>query len=150
MTCIRGAFDMGEFTPISAAIGGALIGLAATMLMLLTGRVAGIGGVFSGLVTPGVSDRAWRIAFLAGLVLAPLATGLAGYHLASPQLPASWGVIIGAGLLVGFGTRLGSGCTSGHGICGIARLSPRSLVATAVFVATAMAVVAVSRHVMGN
>lgn len=141
---------MGDFTPISAAIGGALIGLAATLLMLLTGRIAGISGIFAGLLTPTAGDRGWRLAFIAGLILAPLAAGLVGYPMASPQMPASWGVIIGAGLLVGFGTRLGSGCTSGHGICGIARLSVRSLVATAVFVATAAAVVAVSRHVIGG
>jgi uncharacterized membrane protein YedE/YeeE len=141
---------MSQFTPISAAIGGALIGLAATLLMLLTGRIAGISGIFGGLISPAKGDRSWRIAFVAGLILAPLAAGLVGYPMAPPQLPASWGLIIGAGLLVGFGTRLGSGCTSGHGICGIARLSGRSMVATAVFVGTAMAVVAVSRHVIGG
>jgi uncharacterized membrane protein YedE/YeeE len=141
---------MGDFTPVSAAIGGALIGLAAALLMLLTGRIAGISGIFAGLVLPGSNDRGWGIAFIAGLVLAPLTAGVFGYPVAPPQLPASWGVIVGAGLLVGFGTRLGSGCTSGHGICGIARLSARSLVATAVFTATAMAVVAVSRHIAGG
>jgi uncharacterized membrane protein YedE/YeeE len=145
-----GSDDMGDFTPISAAIGGALIGLAATLLMLLTGRIAGISGIFAGLVSTGADDRGWRIAFLAGVILAPMAAGLAGHPMAPPTLPASWGVIVGAGLLVGFGTRLGSGCTSGHGICGNARLSRRSLVATAVFVATAMAVVAVSRHAVGG
>jgi uncharacterized membrane protein YedE/YeeE len=142
--------DMANFTPVSAAIGGALIGIAATLLMLLTGRIAGISGIFAGLVLPDAGDRSWRLAFLAGLILAPLVAGLVGYPMAPPQLPANWGVIVGAGLLVGFGTRLGSGCTSGHGICGIARLSARSLVATAVFVATAAAVVAVSRHVIGG
>jgi uncharacterized membrane protein YedE/YeeE len=144
---------MGSFTPVSAAIGGALIGLAATLLMLLTGRIAGISGIFGGLLSPGVAgapDRGWRLAFIAGLILAPLAAGLVGYPMAPPQLPASWGVTIGAGLLVGFGTRLGSGCTSGHGICGISRLSARSLVATALFMATAVAVVAGSRHVVGG
>ena len=141
---------MGNFTPVSAAVGGALIGLAATLLMLLTGRIAGISGIFGGLLAPGANDRGWRLAFIAGLILAPLASGLAGYPMAPPQLPESWGVIIVAGLLVGFGTRLGSGCTSGHGICGISRRSARSLVATALFVATAMAVVAVSRHVVGG
>jgi uncharacterized membrane protein YedE/YeeE len=141
---------MGNFTPISAAVGGALIGLAATLLMLLTGRIAGISGIFGGLLAPGANDRGWRLAFIAGLILAPLVSGLAGYPMAPPQLPESWGVIIAAGLLVGFGTRLGSGCTSGHGICGISRRSARSLVATALFVATAVAVVAVSRHVLGG
>jgi uncharacterized membrane protein YedE/YeeE len=142
---------MGEFTPISAAIGGALIGLAATLLMLLTGRVAGISGIFAGVIaSSGAGERAWRLAFIAGLILAPLAAGIVGYPIAPPQLPASWGLIVGAGLLVGFGTRLGGGCTSGHGVCGVARLSARSLVATAVFMATAIAVVAVSRHVVGG
>jgi uncharacterized membrane protein YedE/YeeE len=141
---------MAEFTPVSAAIGGALIGLAATLLMLLTGRIAGISGIFGGLLSPGAGDRSWRIAFIAGLILAPLATGLVGYPMAPPQLPGSWGVIAAAGLLVGFGTRMGSGCTSGHGVCGIARLSARSMAATAVFMATAVAVVAVSRHLIGG
>jgi uncharacterized protein len=141
---------MGNFTPVSAAVGGALIGLAATLLMLLSGRIAGISGIFGGLLAPGANDRGWRLAFIAGLILAPLVSGLAGYRMAPPQLPESWGVIIVAGLLVGFGTRLGSGCTSGHGICGISRRSARSLVATALFVATAVAVVAVSRHVLGG
>jgi uncharacterized membrane protein YedE/YeeE len=141
---------MGQFTPLSAAIGGALIGLAATLLMLLTGRIAGVAGIFAGLVSPQANDRGWRLAFLAGLILAPLAAGLVGQPVAPPQLPTSWGVIVAAGLLVGFGTRLGSGCTSGHGICGIARLSARSVAATAVFVATAMVVVAISRHVIGG
>jgi uncharacterized membrane protein YedE/YeeE len=145
---------MTEFTPISAAAGGALIGLVATLLMLLVGRIAGISGIFAGIVQSKVADAAddqgWRIAFIAGLILAPLATGLAGYPIAPPQLPGSWGLLVGAGLLVGLGTRLANGCTSGHGICGIARLSPRSLVATAVFMATAALVVAVSRHVIGG
>jgi uncharacterized membrane protein YedE/YeeE len=140
---------MSEFTPVSAVIGGALIGLAATLLMLLTGRIAGVAGIFAGLLTGG-GEKAWRAAFVAGLILAPLAAGLLGYPMATPQMPSSWGVIVGAGLLAGFGTRMAGGCTSGHGICGIARLSARSLVATAVFMATAVAVVAVSRHVVGG
>jgi uncharacterized membrane protein YedE/YeeE len=140
---------MSEFTPVSAAIGGALIGLAATLLMLLTGRIAGVAGIFAGLLSGG-GDKGWRVAFVVGLILAPLAAGLLGYPMAPPQLPASWGVIVGAGLLAGFGTRMAGGCTSGHGVCGIARLSARSLVATAVFMATAVAVVAVSRHVVGG
>src|SRR5262245_36016819 len=122
--------SMGNFTPISAAIGGALIGLAAVLLMLSTGRIAGISGVFGGLIGLAAPDRGWRVAFIAGLILAPLTGVIAGYPLAEPLMPASWAVVIVAGLLVGFGTRLGSGCTSGHGICGVARLSPRSVVAT--------------------
>jgi len=141
---------MAEFTPISAAIGGALIGLAATLLMLLTGRIAGISGIFAGCLLAGSDDRSWRVAFVVGLILAPIAAGLAGYPMPVPQMPASWGVIATAGVLAGFGTRLSGGCTSGHGVCGIARLSARSFAATAVFMATAMVVVALSRHVLGG
>ena len=141
---------MADFTPVSAAIGGALIGLAATLLMLLTGRIAGISGIFADCLGSSLDDKGWRIAFIAGLLLAPLAAGLLGYPMPSPQMPASWSVIIVAGLLVGFGTRLSGGCTSGHGVCGIARLSARSLVATAIFMATAVVVVALSRHVLGS
>jgi hypothetical protein len=139
-----------NFTPVSAAIGGALIGLAAVLLTLFTGRIAGISGIFGGCLSPGAGDRGWRIAFIAGLILAPLAGGLVGFPLAAPEMPASYVVIVAAGLLVGFGTRLGGGCTSGHGICGIARLSPRSIVATAIFMAMAVAVVALTRHGFGG
>jgi uncharacterized protein len=118
--------------------------------MLLTGRIAGISGILAGAILPGADARGWRIAFIAGLILAPLAAALFGYPLAPPQMPASWAIVVAAGLLVGFGTRLAGGCTSGHGVCGIARLSARSLVATTVFMATAVAVVAVSRHVIGG
>ena len=141
---------MANFTPLSAAIGGALIGLAAALLMLLTGRVAGISGIFGGCLATGNGDKGWRLAFLAGLILAPLTGAIAGYGLTAPQMPASDAVVVAAGLLVGFGTRLGGGCTSGHGICGIGRLSPRSITATAVFMATAMLVVALTRHVLGG
>ena len=141
---------MSNFTPVSAAIGGALIGLAAVLLTLFTGRIAGISGIFGGCLSAGAGDRGWRIAFIAGLILAPLAGGLVGFPLAAPEMPASYVVIVAAGLLVGFGTRLGGGCTSGHGICGIARLSPRSIVATAIFMAMAVAVVALTRHGLGG
>jgi hypothetical protein len=141
---------MSNFTPVSAAIGGALIGLAAVLLTLFTGRIAGISGIFGGCLSLGAGDKGWRIAFIAGLILAPLAGGLVGFPLAAPEMPASYVVIVAAGLLVGFGTRLGGGCTSGHGICGIARLSPRSIVATAIFMAMAVAVVALTRHGFGG
>jgi uncharacterized membrane protein YedE/YeeE len=141
---------MTDFTPLSAAIGGALIGMAAVLLMVLIGRISGISGIVGGLLSTDAHDRSWRIAFLAGLVMAPLAGSLTGYALTAPSLSASWPVIIAGGLLVGFGTRMASGCTSGHGVCGIARLSPRSIVATAVFMATAVAVVAVTRHGFGG
>jgi len=137
------------FTPVSAAIGGALIGLSAVLLMFLTGRLAGISGILGGLLA-GCSDRAWRFAFILGLIVAPLAGALAGHALATPAIPASEATVIAAGLLVGFGTRLASGCTSGHGVCGIARLSKRSIAATAVFMGTAMVVVALTRHAFGG
>ena len=141
---------MTNFTPLSAAIGGALIGLAAVMLMLLAGRVAGIAGITAGILGIGSIDRAWRIAFIAGLILAPIAAMLAGYAVPIPQMPASWFVVIAAGLLVGFGSRLGGGCTSGHGICGFSRLSKRSIAATAIFIGTAVVTVALMRHVIGG
>ncbi len=141
---------MANFTPVSAAIGGALIGLAAVLLMLFTGRIAGISGIFAGLIIPQTSDRGWRAAFIVGLIAAPIAAVLVGYGTATPHMPESYVTIIAGGLLVGFGTRLGSGCTSGHGICGIARLSPRSIVATAVFVLAAMTVVALTHHLVGG
>jgi uncharacterized membrane protein YedE/YeeE len=141
---------MANFTPVSAAVGGALIGLSAALLMLLIGRVAGISGIFGGCLRFGINDKGWRIAFIAGLILAPLIARWMGYAMPSPQMPASWTVIIAAGLLVGFGTRLGGGCTSGHGICGIARLSTRSITATAIFMFTAIVVVALTRHVLAG
>jgi uncharacterized membrane protein YedE/YeeE len=141
---------MANFTPLSAATGGALIGLAAVMLMLLAGRVAGISGIAAGLLGIGSIDRGWRIAFIAGLILAPVAAMLAGYAVPVPQMPANWIVVVAAGLLVGFGARLGGGCTSGHGICGIARLSKRSIAATMIFMGTAVVTVALMRHVVGG
>jgi uncharacterized protein len=141
---------MANFTPISAAIGGGLIGLSAVLLMLLTGRIAGISGIFGGCLGFGINDKAWRISFIAGLILAPLTASWVGYAMPLPQMPASWTVIIAAGLLVGFGTRLGGGCTSGHGICGIARLSVRSITATATFMFTAIVVVALTRQALGG
>ena len=137
---------MANFTPISAAIGGALIGLSAVVLMLLNGRIAGITGIAAGLLDPAVTDRGWRASFVIGLIAAPLSAMLLGYTLPLPQLPTNYVTIVIAGLLVGFGTRLGNGCTSGHGICGIARLSPRTIAATAIFMAAAVVVVAVTRH----
>jgi uncharacterized membrane protein YedE/YeeE len=140
---------MDNFTPIPAAIGGTLIGLAVALLMLTTGRIAGISGIVDGLI--GNADgKGWRAAFVAGLILAPLLARLVGFTLPMPQMPASWVVIASAGLLVGFGTRLGGGCTSGHGVCGMARLSPRSIVATLIFMGTAMVVVAIARHGLGG
>lgn len=141
---------MANFTPLSAAVGGALIGLSSVLLMLLTGRIAGISGIFGGLLNPRSGEIGWRIAFIAGLILAPLLAGLTGHGMQPPQMPASWAVIVGAGLLVGFGTRLAGGCTSGHGICGISRWSARSIAATVIFMAVAIATVALTRHVFGG
>ncbi len=141
---------MAPFDPVSALLGGALIGLAAVLLMLLNGRIAGVSGIFAAALAPGAEDRAWRFAFLAGLVAAPLLLAAVGDPLPAPLMPASWAVVVAAGLLVGFGTRLSGGCTSGHGVCGLSRLSPRSIVATAAFMATAMVVVALVRHGLGG
>ena len=141
---------MANFTPLSAAIGGALIGLASLLLMLLVGRVAGISGIAAGILGVGALDRGWRLAFIAGLILAPIAAMLAGYAVPVPTMPASWFIVITAGFLVGFGARLGGGCTSGHGICGIARLSKRSIAATMIFMGAAVVTVALMRHVIGG
>jgi uncharacterized membrane protein YedE/YeeE len=141
---------MASFDPLSALFGGALIGLASVLLTMLTGRIAGISGILGGCLTLVAGDKAWRLAFVAGLVLAAAASGLLGYPLPTPQMPASWVLIVAGGILVGFGARLGGGCTSGHGICGIARFSTRSILATAIFTATAIVVVAIMRHGFGG
>lgn len=137
---------MENFTPFSALAGGALIGLSATVLLLLNGQMAGVSGVLSGLFGPMRGDIAWRVLFLAGLVLgAVLFRGIPSAAVAI-EIEASLPVLIGGGLLVGFGTRMGGGCTSGHGVCGVARLSPRSIVATLIFLGFGMASVFVVRH----
>ncbi len=141
---------MANFTPVSAAIGGVLIGLSAVLLMMFTGRIAGVSGIVAGLINPQTSDRSWRAAFVAGLIAAPIAAMLVGYGVTKPQMPESYITIVVGGLLIGFGSRLGSGCTSGHGICGIARLSQRSIVATGVFMVAAIVVVALTHHVVGG
>ncbi|MBI1775877.1 MAG: YeeE/YedE family protein [Proteobacteria bacterium] len=140
---------MEHFTPASAAIGGVLIGLSATMLWLGIGRIAGISGILGGLLTLHAGDLAWRAAFLAGLISAPLLYGIAGGSLPEIVLPGSLAFVTAGGLLVGFGTRLGGGCTSGHGVCGLARLSPRSLGATLLFMASGFATVWLARHLFG-
>ena len=133
------------FTPWSALIGGMLIGLAAAMFALLNGRIAGISGVLGGLLKPTRGDMGWRIAFIGGLVVAPLVYGLFA-TLPAVQIDASYVALIVAGLLVGVGTRYGAGCTSGHGVCGLSRLSPRSLVATLAFMGAGFVTVFVLRH----
>jgi uncharacterized membrane protein YedE/YeeE len=137
------------FTPWTSLAGGLLIGLAAALLVLFNGRIAGISGVLGGLLNPTRGDVAWRAAFIAGLLAAPLAWAL---FATLPRLHVDAGMptLIAAGLLVGIGTRYGGGCTSGHGVCGLSRLSPRSLVATLAFMAAGFAVVFVVRHVIGH
>jgi uncharacterized membrane protein YedE/YeeE len=137
------------FTPYAALAGGALIGLAAAMLVLLNGRIAGISGILGGLLRPSAGGIGWRLAFLAGLVGAPLVYALAA-SVPRPQIDAGWGTLVVAGLLVGLGTRYGAGCTSGHGVCGLSRLSPRSLVATLAFMGAGFATVYVVRHLLNG
>ncbi|MBW1213216.1 YeeE/YedE family protein [Pantoea allii] len=137
--------DLIHFTPWQSLAGGLLIGAAAGMLVLCCGRIAGISGILGGLLKRRSSDKPWRLAFIAGLVLSPLVYQRFS-ALPSIEIDASWGQLVLAGLLVGLGTRLGSGCTSGHGVCGLSRLSPRSLVATLVFMLTAMLTVGVMGH----
>ena len=139
------SIDWNHFTPWPALAGGALIGLAAALFLLLNGRIAGISGVLGGLFKPASGDIAWRMAFVLGMVGAPLVYGLFAV-LPTPQIEASNAALVAAGLLVGVGTRYGSGCTSGHGVCGLSRLSPRSLVATACFMGAGFATVFVTRH----
>ena len=126
-----------EFTPIESFAGGLLIGLAAALFILFHGRIMGVSGIVGGLLRSSKGDRSWRLSFLAGLILAPLITKFAGLAPAI-RIEQSMIWLVVAGVLVGFGTSLGSGCTSGHGVCGIARLSPRSIAATIIFMAFAM------------
>jgi uncharacterized protein len=133
------------FTPYASLAGGAVIGLAAAVLVLFNGRIAGISGVLGGLLRPLRGDIGWRLAFVGGLVAAPVVYALFA-AVPAPHFPASWGAVVLAGILVGVGTRYGSGCTSGHGVCGLSRLSPRSLVATLTFMAAGFATVLVVRH----
>jgi len=140
---------MENFTPLASGLGGMLIGAASALLLAFNGRIAGISGIVGSLVS-GVprGDRGWRLACLGGLLLGGLLLGLV-LPTAFGAPPVSWPMIVAAGLLVGFGTRMGSGCTSGHGVCGISRLSARSLVATATFISTGILTVLVVRHLLG-
>lgn len=139
---------MTEFSPFSALSGGALIGAAAVLLMLANGRIMGVSGIVGGLLGEKGRELGWRLAFLAGMVVPGLALGLSG-NLRLEGNHLGTGMLVLAGFLVGFGTRMGNGCTSGHGICGLARLSPRSLAAVATFMAVAGIVVFVRRHLLG-
>lgn len=140
--------DWNSFTPWASLAGGVIIGIAAAMFILLNGRVAGISGVLGGLLKPVRGDISWRVAFAAGLLGAPLLYALFT-EVPRPQIDAGYVGLVVAGLLVGVGTRYGSGCTSGHGVCGISRFSPRSLVATAVFMLAGFVTVFVARHLVG-
>ncbi|HWP18455.1 MAG TPA: YeeE/YedE family protein [Burkholderiaceae bacterium] len=140
--------DWNAFTPWAALAGGVLIGLAAALFALLNGRVAGVSGILGGLLRPARGDVAWRLAFVLGLVAAPAAYALFA-PLPTVRIDAGWGALVLAGLLVGLGTRYGSGCTSGHAVCGLARLSARSLVATLAFMAAGFVTVFVLRHLIG-
>lgn len=140
--------DWTHFTPLMALCGGLLIGLSATVLLLLNGRIAGISGIVGGLLQRyRAGDFAWRAAFVLGLLLAPALYRLFA-ELPESRIDAGWAMLVVAGVLVGFGSRLGSGCTSGHGVCGLSRLSPRSLVATATFMSTGFVTVYVVRHLL--
>jgi len=141
---------MENFTPVPALIGGALIGLSATLLFLFNGRLAGISGIAGGLLSFARGDMLWRVVFLAGLIVGTLLYQVVEPATAAITITDSVPVLIAGGLIAGFGTRLGGGCTSGHGVCGIGIISGRSIVATLSFVASAMATVAVVRHGLGG
>jgi uncharacterized membrane protein YedE/YeeE len=143
--------DWSHFTPWASLSGGLLLGLAAAMFILVNGRILGISGILGGLLTPRSGDVAWRIAFILGMAAAPVLAALIFPEdikaaLAAPRIDSNALTIVSAGLLVGFGTRYGSGCTSGHGVCGLSRLSPRSLVSTLTFMGLGFAIVAIARH----
>jgi uncharacterized protein len=140
--------DWNSFTPWASLAGGVIIGISAAMFVLLNGRIAGISGVLGGLLKPVRGDISWRVAFIAGLLGAPLLYALFT-ELPRPQIDAGYAGLVAAGLLVGVGTRYGSGCTSGHGVCGISRFSPRSLVATAAFMLAGFVTVFIARHLIG-
>jgi uncharacterized protein len=138
-----------EFTPFAALLGGVLIGLSAVMLMALNGRIAGMTAIFAGLFTPTSPDSRWRLAFLIGAVLAPAVAAALGADFGFAA-PTDGALLALGGVIVGLGVSYGSGCTSGHGVCGIARLSPRSIAATLVFMATTLATVTLMRHGWGG
>lgn len=141
---------MNDFTPISALAGGALVGLGASLFLLTHGKVAGISGLYGALLRRTTPDRSLRLAFIAGLVVSGLVVRFAFPSAFESAWTAALPVALVAGVLVGFGTQLGSGCTSGHGVCGVSRLSIRSLVATATFIATGIGTTFIVRHVVGG
>ena len=139
-----------HFTPWPALLGGILLGIAAGALFINSGRILGVTGILEGFLTPKLTDSPWRFTFLMGMLAAPLAAKfiLPTELMHNSRMDANWAVVIAAGLLVGFGTRWGAGCTSGHGICGLSRLSVRSLVATLSFMSTGFITVFVIRHLL--
>lgn len=139
--------DWTSFTPWTALAGGLLIGIASVAFVLLLGRVAGISGIVAGMLRPRRADFGWRVAFVGGLLAAPAAYGLAA-GFPKVEINAGMPALVAAGLMVGIGTRYGSGCTSGHGVCGLSRLSPRSLVATVAFMAAGFITVFIVRHLL--
>lgn len=140
--------DWQNFTPWASLAGGILLGIASSLFILVNGRILGISGIVGGLLRSRPGDSAWRIAFLLGMFAAPLLyAALAGPSVA--RIDATWGMVIAAGVLVGWGTRYGAGCTSGHGVCGLSRMSPRSLAATLAFMGTGFATVYIVRHLLG-
>lgn len=140
--------DWQNFTPWSALLGGALLGVSATILAIGIGRIAGVSGIVGNLLSRSPrQEYAWRLAFIVGLILSPTLYGLFASFPAS-QVEMAPQTLVVAGLLVGFGTRLGSGCTSGHGVCGLSRLSPRSLAATLAFMSAGIATVFITRHLI--
>lgn len=141
------SIDWTHFTPGTSVVGGLLIGLASALFILANGRIAGISGILGGLLRPSGNDVVWRLAFLLGLIMAPAVASLF-IATSAPTIDANAEMLVIAGLLVGIGTRYGGGCTSGHGICGLSRLSPRSLIATLAFMASGMAIVFVMRHLL--
>ena len=141
--------DWNNFTPWASLAGGLLLGLASAIFILVNGRILGISGIIGGLLRPTSGDVGWRLAFVLGMLVAPLLYLL----LAGPvavRIDASWATLVIAGLLVGVGTRFGSGCTSGHGVCGLSRLSPRSLVATLAFMGAGFVTVYLMRHLLAS
>jgi uncharacterized membrane protein YedE/YeeE len=141
--------DWTHFTPWGSLGGGLLLGAASALFILINGRILGISGILGGLLAPRSGDVAWRLAFLLGMAVAPLvAASLFPEAIAVPRIDAGYLTIAGAGLLVGFGTRFGSGCTSGHGVCGLSRLSPRSLVSTLTFMGAGFLMVYAVRHLI--
>lgn len=141
---------MHDFTPVSALLGGALVGLSASIFLLTHGRVAGISGLYGGIFRRSSPDRALRLAFIAGLLLSGIVVRVVYPAAFETTWTATLPIAVVAGLLVGFGTQLGNGCTSGHGVCGISRFSGRSLVATGTFMAAGIATTFVVRHVVGG